>query len=193
MGPVLTADNLGRRFGPRWLFRALDLDLQSGQCLCILGHNGSGKSTLLKVLAGLVEPSEGKVTRPGRNGIGYAALDLSLYPQLTALEHLTLFSKFRGVPDPGEEALQSVGLVEVAGKPVGVYSTGMRVRLKLALATFHRPEVLFLDEPTAALDVAGQEVVGQVVANHVQHGAVLIATNDAADRRWATHELQLGT
>lgn len=190
---MLSAENLGRRFGSRWLFRGLDIDLEAGQCLCILGHNGSGKSTLLKTLAGLVEPSEGKVHRPGRNGIGYAALDLALYPQLTALEHLSLFSRFRAVGDPKESALEKVGLLEVAGKPVGVYSTGMRVRLKLALATLHRPQVLFLDEPTAALDEAGQEVVGRLVAEQTVHGAVLIATNDLADRRWASHELQLGS
>ncbi len=188
---MLRAQELGRSFGDRWVFRGINLALEKGQCLCVLGPNGTGKSTLLKVLAGLMAPTEGAVTRPGRNGIGYAALDLALYPQLSAPEHLALFAKLRNVPDPGVKLLDSLGLPGVGSKPSGAFSTGMRARLKLALATMHLPEVLFLDEPTAALDDKGQALIGQTIQGQLERGAVIIATNDPADRSYATHELVL--
>lgn len=183
---------MGRRFGDRWVFRQIDLDLGVGQCLCVLGANGSGKSTLLKVLAGLLEPSEGRVQRPDRNGIGYSAIDLSLYPQLSAGEHMSLFAKFRGMAVPDSAFLDRYGLPGVGAKPIGSFSTGMRARLKLALATFHQPEVLLLDEPSATLDESGQAVTGELVRKQLETGAVVIATNDPSDRRYATHELILG-
>jgi len=158
----------------------------------VQGPNGSGKSTLLKVLIGLVAPSEGKVFRPDRNGIGYAALDLSLYPQLSAAEHLNLFARFRGIHGTDSDMLAKHGLSDVGAKPVGSFSTGMRARLKLALATFHSPQVLLLDEPSAALDETGQTLIGDAIHDQLQRGAVVIATNDPADRKYATHELVLG-
>lgn len=192
LSKVLRAERLGRRFGDRWVFRSVDIDVKPGECLCVLGKNGSGKSTLLKVLAGLVAPTEGKVFRPDRNDIGYAALDLALYPQLTALEHVSLFARFRSLSDPGPAILDSVGLGDTGTKQVAAFSTGMRARLKLALATFYEPSILLLDEPTAALDEEGQSLIADTVRAQTARGAVILATNAAADRKHATHELELG-
>ena len=188
---LLSCEGLGRRFGPRWVFRGVEVALEPGQCLAVVGANGSGKSTLLKVLVGLVAPSEGLVSRPERDAVGYAALDLSLYPQLTGTEHMALVGRFRGVA-AGGGALSAVGLAGAEDKPVGVYSSGMRARLKLALATLGTPALLVLDEPTASLDDEGRALVGRIVAEHLSRGAVILATNDPADRRWATHALSLG-
>lgn len=187
---LLSCEGLGRRFGPRWVFRGVELSLEPGQCLAVVGANGSGKSTLLKVLVGLVAASEGHVSRPERDAVGYAALDLSLYPQLTGAEHLALVGRFRGVAADGG-ALSVVGLAGAEDKPVGIYSSGMRARLKLALATLGNPALLVLDEPTASLDEAGRALVSATVAEQQARGAVVLATNDSADRRWATHELSL--
>ncbi|MBS1713631.1 MAG: ABC transporter ATP-binding protein [Armatimonadetes bacterium] len=179
------------RFGGTWLFRHVSLELDSGQCLCVLGPNGSGKSTFLKILAGLVSPTEGRVHRPERHEIGVSALDLATYPHLSAFEHLELFCKLRHLPPPEPDLLERYGLVGVGPKPVGRFSTGMRARLKLVLAQVHRPTLLLLDEPTAALDEAGRELVGTVIESQIQRGAVVLATNDPDDRRYATHELRL--
>jgi ABC-type multidrug transport system ATPase subunit len=187
---LLSCEGLGRRFGPRWVFRGVGLSLEPGQCLAVVGANGSGKSTLLKVLVGLIAPSEGDVTRPSRDEVGYAALDLSLYPQLTGAEHLALVGRFRGTA-PAVDALAMVGLAGAEDKAVGVYSSGMRARLKLALALVASPPLLVLDEPTASLDDEGRGLVAQIVADQQARGAVLLATNDVTDRRWATHELAL--
>lgn len=187
----MRAIGLGKKFAGRWVFRGIDIELAKGQCLCVLGRNGSGKSTLLRVLAGLQPPSEGRVERGDKNSVGYAALDLALYPHLTASEHLDLFARLRGVAVDPPTTLEAVGLGDVAGKPVGAFSTGMRARLKLALATLSSPQVLLLDEPSAALDEAGQNLVATLIADQLTRGAVIVATNDLADRRFATHELEL--
>lgn len=189
---MLRATNLGRKFGGAWLFRKLEIDLEQGNCLCIVGNNGSGKSTLVKVLAGLLPASEGSVERPQRPKLGYAALDLALYAQLTPLEHIHLVKTLGGSDTHSRESLASVGLAGAENKPVGQFSTGMRARLKLLLAVLHEPDVLLLDEPSAALDESGEALVGRIVAEQKSRGAVVIATNHLPDRRHATHELVLG-
>ena len=188
---VLKTEHLGKRYGSQWVFKGIEIDLLPGQCLCVQGPNGSGKSTLLKVLVGLVSPTEGQVERPHRNDIGYSAIDLSLYPQLSAAEHLDLFAKFRGVETADAGTLERHGLEDAGTKLVGSFSTGMRARLKLALATFYCPKILFLDEPSAALDEEGQDLVNSTVSSQLLSGSVVIATNDVRDRKHATHELLL--
>ncbi len=187
---LMTVSGLGKRFGEQWVFRNLEFELSRGEVLCVVGSNGSGKSTLLRILAGLLSPNHGTLVRP--SVLGYSALDLALWPQLTALEHMDLAAALRGVSYSSEGQLAHVGLEDVAGKPVGQFSTGMRARLKLALATQHLPEVLLLDEPSASLDQEGRDVVVRTIEEVQERGAVIIATNDAADRRLATHELELG-
>ena len=185
----MRAVGLGRRFGAQWVFRGLEIELGQGEVLCVLGANGSGKSTLLRVLAALLSPSEGSVERP--RSIGYSSLDLALWPQLTAQEHLDMAADMRGFVHDGQ-GLARVGLAEAAHKPTGQFSTGMRARLKLALAVQHGPAVLLLDEPSASLDEEGRALVKGLIEAQKKRGAVVIATNDPADRRLATHELALG-
>ncbi len=187
---LMSAVGLGRRFGEQWVFRNLEFELSRGDVLCVVGSNGSGKSTLLRILARLLSPSQGTVERPSL--IGYSALDLALWPQLSAIEHLELAAELRAVPAASEELLTHLGLGDVGSKPVGQFSTGMRARLKLALATQHAPDVLLLDEPSASLDQDGRDAVVRTVEAVQERGAVVIATNDPADRRFATHELELG-
>ncbi len=188
---MLQARGLGKRYGGRWVFRGVEFDLAEGQAICVLGPNGSGKSTLLKVLAGLVSPTEGEVTPLDRCALGYAALDLALYPHLTAREHLELAATLRGLPAGAPNLLDEVGLGPSADRLVGQFSSGMRARLKLALAVQASPPVLLLDEPTVALDEAGRTLVDRVVESQLARGALVLATNDPLDRRYATHELVL--
>ncbi|MCH8978198.1 MAG: ABC transporter ATP-binding protein [Armatimonadetes bacterium] len=191
----MTASGLGRRFGGRWIFRRIEFELEPGHALYVLGPNGSGKSTLLRILAGLLAASEGAVDpRPSesRAEVGYAALDLALYPHLSAAEHLGLAARLLGLPSSRPELLEEVGLGDVGGKLAGQFSSGMRARLKLALALQHSPKVLLLDEPSAALDSDGRALVEAAIKRQMQSGAVVVATNDPGDRRLATHELTLG-
>lgn len=189
---MLRAENLGKRFQSRWIFRHIDFDLQPGDRLLIRGRNGSGKSTLLKVIAGLIPASEGKILRPPGEvpkSLGYAALDLALYPALTGREILQLGETLRGLKSSAQEDLERVGLRGAEDQLVGKYSSGMRARLKLALALQTEPPCLLLDEPTTALDETGRVLVRNLVQEY--SGIVLIGTNDPADVVMGNLELNL--
>ncbi len=187
---MLGVSGLGKRYGARWLFRNLEFELGKGDCLVVLGANGAGKSTLLKTLVGLVEPSEGQVRAP--HSLGYSALDLSIYPALTAREHLELSGDLRGIPSDADALLDRVGLSRAADQEAQEFSTGMRARLKIAIALQAKPELLILDEPGAGLDEIGRELIADVVSRQLQAGAVVLATNDPSERRFATFELEVG-
>jgi ABC-type multidrug transport system ATPase subunit len=192
---VLAVVDLGRKFGRRWVLRHVEFDLNPGEVLMVRGRNGSGKSTLLRLLAGLLSPSEGSVVRPAgplRSTIGYAALDLALYPGLTAREHLKFAATMRQIENDGDALLERVGLADSADRLVGQYSSGMRARLKLALALQTSPAALLLDEPTASLDDEGRRVVEDIIDRQRQAGVVVVATNEPDDVRQATGVLQLG-
>jgi heme exporter protein A len=192
---MVEVENLGKRFGSRWIFRGLGFSLAAGDGLVVLGANGSGKSTLLRVLIGLAAPSEGSVVLPGpdqRQTVGYSALESSVYPYLTAEEHLQTAAQLRGVPARERELLALVGLSDAADRQARHLSTGMRGRLKLALAVQAEPDLLVLDEPGAALDEAGRDLLETICAAQLERGALVLATNDERERRLATHELRLG-
>ncbi len=191
---MLAVENLGKRFGSRWLFRGLEFKLGSGDVLAVCGSNGSGKSTLIKVVAGLLSPTQGTIAMPPgepRNLIGLCALDTFLYPHLNASEHIELFRQLRNVT-PSLDLLDQVGLGGVTTL-VGQYSSGMRARLKLALAIQANPPILLLDEPTASLDQIGRDLVGSIVAQQRERGVCLIATNDPEDVRLCTLRIDVGS
>jgi len=192
---VLEVESLGKRYGDRWIFRDLNFLVETGQCLLITGQNGSGKSTLVRTLAGLNPPSHGRVSFDGerRREVGYMALESQPYANLTPLEHLQLFARMQGAK-ARPEVLDEVGLTAlIKGKiTAGQMSSGMKARLKLALAIQSEPRLLILDEPGTALDEAGRLVLHQVREAQLKRGAIIIATNDPTEREGATHELWLG-
>jgi ABC-type multidrug transport system ATPase subunit len=192
---VLAVENLGKRYGDRWLFRALAFSVEKGQCLVISGRNGSGKSTLVKTIAGLIPPSEGRIKLEGerRKDIGYMALESQPYHNLTPAEHLDLFAQMQGLQSR-TETLDEVGLTPLIHGNItaGQMSSGMKARLKLALAIQAEPKILILDEPGTALDEGGKETLYRIRDNQLKLGALIIATNDPEERKWATHELRLG-
>lgn len=186
---MVKAENLGKRFGAKWVFRRLEFCVSTGECLLVTGSNGSGKSTLLRLIAGLEPASEGSVHT--ETSIGYSSPELRLYPHLTGVEHVELAAALRGIrSDPG--ILEAVGLNEAAAKTIDAYSTGMSVRLKLALAIQANPKLLVLDEPGAGLDEEGRQAVSDIVEAQRRRGAVVLATNDPLERRFGDLELQLG-
>ena len=183
---VTHIQNLGHRFDSHWLFRHVEADIVAGDRLLVRGQNGSGKSTFLRSVAGLIRPREGSVELPDR--VGYAAIDLSVYPHLTVEEHLQMAASLRR-QDSGVDWIERVQLGFARSKIGEELSTGMRARLKLALALHHGPDLLILDEPTAALDEPGRGLIDQLFREFP--GGILYASNDLNDRRWATHEIEL--
>lgn len=186
---------MSKRFGSRWLFQGIDIELAQGDCLIVTGKNGSGKSTLLKLLAGLERPTQGTVNYGFENeqsNRAYCALDQAVFPALTVTEHLELSASLRSQrPTPNSELLSSVGLQDHANHQAQHLSSGLRSRLKIALATQSQPKLLIWDEPGVALDEAGRELVARIVHEQKGRGALVLATNDSDERRFGTHALEL--
>ncbi len=191
---MLKVENLGQKFHSRWVFRKISFESRVGEVISILGPNGSGKSTLLKLIAGLMTPTEGKVHWPDQNfnrSIGYSGLDLQLYPYLTADEHLKLGAKLRRIESNTDFLLEKTGLTFLKGKTVQSFSSGMKARLKLALAIQAKPKLLLLDEPEVSLDVKGSEILRQIVEDQKKEGLILWATNDLAMTKEHTDKITL--
>lgn len=193
---VLEVSGLGKRYGDRWLFRNLSFSLQTGDALIVLGRNGSGKSTLLRTLAGLLVPSEGKVKAEigdNRIGLSLSALEMSLYPALTLREHLRLAADLRGCEAREEALLERIGLTHAADLAASKISTGMKGRLKLALAIQPDPSILILDEPGAGLDEPGKRLVQDICEEQKRRGVLVLATNDIREKALGTLELELAS
>jgi len=191
---MLEATGLGKRYGSRWIFRNLGFQLKTGDRLAILGSNGTGKSTLLKCIAGLLSPNEGKISLPKgdpRTALAMAAIEMALYPALTCAEHLKLAADLRGCEHRTDELLTRVGLQQATKMRSSQLSTGMKSRLRLAMALQPNPLVLLLDEPGAAMDEAGKSLLEGIVREQSQRGVLVFATNDPDEHRFATHELML--
>jgi ABC-type multidrug transport system ATPase subunit len=184
---MLAVRGLGRLLGNRWLFRNLEFELGLGDCLIVSGNNGSGKSTLLRMLAGLDSPTEGSVHPEGQ--VGYSAIDQAVYPNLSCAEQVRLICDLRGVEDHG--VLKLVQLEYATDVLASQLSSGMRARLRLALALVHRPDILLLDEPSATLDADGISQLSKIIQDQKERGLVVLATNDPHERRWGTVELNL--
>jgi len=148
--------------------------VSTGEVFGLLGPNGAGKSTVIKMLTTLLPPTAGSAQIAGfdiihqaaqvRRMIGYVPQLLSADGALTGYENLLVFAKLYEIPHHERdkrihEALAFMNLADVADKMVGTYSGGMIRRLEIAQATLHRPQVLFLDEPTVGLDPLAREVV----------------------------------
>jgi heme exporter protein A len=169
--------------GGREVFSGLDFELATGEALAVTGHNGSGKTSLLRLIAGLLMPTEGIIALEG----GEAELTLAeqahylghrdaLKPALSVEENLSFWRNFLGgeVADAGE-SLQAVGIDHAAHLPAAYLSAGQRRRLSLARLLAVRRPVWLLDEPTAALDAAGQELFSGLMREHLARGGLIVA------------------
>jgi len=169
--------------GGREVFAGLDFEAVSGEAVAVVGRNGSGKTSLLRLIAGLLIPAGGTILLDGGDAemtlpeqCHYLGHRDALKPALSVMENLSFWADFLG----GErcdaaESLATVGLDHAAYLPAGFLSAGQRRRLSLArLLTVRRP-VWLLDEPTNALDVAGQDMVGGLMRDHLARGGLIVA------------------
>ncbi|MGY3147524.1 heme exporter protein A [Bradyrhizobium sp. USDA 3397] len=173
--------------GGREVFAGLDFAAGSGEAVAVMGRNGSGKTSLLRLIAGLLVPAGGTITLKGGDGeltlaeqCHYLGHRDALKPALSVAENLTFWADFLG----GErfdaaESLAKVGLDHATHLPAGFLSAGQRRRLSLArLLTVRRP-VWLLDEPTNALDVAGQDMFAGLMREHLAAGGMILAATHA--------------
>ncbi|MEM9466344.1 MAG: ATP-binding cassette domain-containing protein [Actinomycetota bacterium] len=188
--PVV-ARGLVRRFGDLTAVAGIDLDVEQGEIFGFLGPNGAGKSTTVRMLVTLLAPTEGTATVAGfdvatqpnqvRRRIGVALQDAAIDPLMSGNELVKLQAVMHGLGGKeaarrGGELLERVGLTAAADRRVGTYSGGMRRRLDLALALVHRPDVLFLDEPTTGLDPTSRQAVWEEVRSLNDDGTTVFLT-----------------
>ena len=171
--------DIDMRYGREEVLRGVELPIQRGSILGLVGENGSGKSTLLKILAGILRPDAGYLqAAAGRPRVGYMPENCQWYPYLSGAEVLRYFARFSGGgAEAQQEALRRVGLWEVRDKKVAAYSKGMRQKLGLAQAIVGDPELLILDEPTNGLDPRGIIDFYEILGERAQAGTTVVLSS----------------
>jgi len=178
----------GRGPAARDALRGVDLGIDAGEVVGLVGRNGAGKSTLMSVVAGLVAPVDGRVRIGGRGQdgslatkrrVGLAPQDEGIYPTLTVRENLDLFVRLAGRRGAArrrrvEELAEELVLSELLDRRAGQLSGGQRRRVHTALAFAHSPEVLLLDEPTAGVDVETRTALLDAVRRASAAGAAVV-------------------
>jgi ABC-2 type transport system ATP-binding protein len=197
---MLQATGLGRRFGDLWAIRGMDLSVARGEVLGLLGPNGAGKTTTVRMLTALIAPSEGTATVEGfdvheqpdavRTRIGILTETPGLYDKLSARDNLEFFARLYDLDaatraERIERYLRLFSLWDRRDDIAGAFSKGMKQKLAIARALLHDPAVVFLDEPTAALDPEAAFVVREAIEDLRRAGrTIVLATHnlDEADR-----------
>jgi ABC-2 type transport system ATP-binding protein len=177
---LLAARGAGRRFGTRTALEPTTLEIRAGEAIALVGPNGAGKSTLLALLAEGLEPSWGGVERRDGVRVGWTPQRPAHYGRLSARENLELFADLEGI-DPAAEAGRLLAEFELPDLPESSLrlSVGNRQRLNLAVSLIGRPDVLLLDEPTAALDPGQRRRLWDTVAAvRDRGGAAVFATQN---------------
>jgi ABC-2 type transport system ATP-binding protein len=176
---MIETHDLSKQFHDFWAVDGVNLSVQAGQILALLGQNGAGKTTTVRMLTALLTPTRGwarvagydivKNGRDVRASIGVLTEQHGLYTRMSANEYLEFFGQVYGL-DPSQrvlrrdQLLEYFGLAEAAHRRIGEYSKGMRQKLALARAMMHDPSVLLLDEPTSAMDPESARLVRDEIA-----------------------------
>ena len=186
----ITLSNIGKRYNYEWIFRKVDYEFASENNYVILGANGSGKSTLLQVIAGNLIASEGKIEYKNAElktideesifkHLSFAAPYLELYEEFTLIESIEFQAKFK----PFFNSLSIKQIVEIAeldkakNKQLKYYSSGMKQRVRLALAVLCNSSLLLLDEPTSNLDKKAIDWYQRLVNDYSANRLIIVASN----------------
>ncbi|MDQ1380996.1 MAG: type transport system ATP-binding protein [Actinomycetota bacterium] len=189
--PAISVEGLVKHYGPTKAVDGLSFDVARGEVFGLLGPNGAGKTTTVETLEGYRDPDAGTVRvlglDPVRNApalrprIGVMLQEGGLYPGLKPLELLRLFAAYYDDAESPESLLDTVGLRDAANTSVRRLSGGQKQRLSLAAALIGRPEVVFLDEPTAGMDPHARATTWQLVRDLRDRGVTVLLTTHAMD------------
>ncbi|UCC45743.1 MAG: ABC transporter ATP-binding protein [Candidatus Zixiibacteriota bacterium] len=201
---TLHVDGVSKRFGFRKVLSGINFELHTGESMAIVGPNGSGKTTLLMMLLGCLRQTSGNISflQEGdplnreqiRRRSSLVSPYLNLYDNLTAEENLKFFATVSGGSITGKEVDSSLARLGLEGRgmdPVSQYSSGMKQRLKYAVALSGDPDFLFLDEPTSNLDDDGKQIVADIVESCRSDRIIVIATNEQEDCRLVGRQCRL--
>ncbi len=189
-GPAIEIRNLSHRYNGDPVLLDISLTIEPGEIFGFLGHNGAGKTTTINILTTLITPTAGTALVNGHDvvkerravtaNIGYLPAEVRMYSHMTAAENLLFFAQLSGVANPRTavaETLDYLGCADLADLRVGSFSTGMRQRIGIAQAIVHRPDILFLDEPSAGLDPVGIRELRQTILNLNQELGMTVFMN----------------
>lgn len=194
--PAITTENLVKSFGEKIAVDNLNLRVDRGEIFGFLGPNGSGKSTTIKMLCGLLTPTDGRAVVSGidvsrdpeqiRAKIGYMPQKFSLYEDLTVKENIDFYSQLYGVKGSGarkrkDEVIDQVGIGHYRSFLAKQLSGGWKQRLALCCALVHRPEIIFLDEPTASMDPVARRGLWDLLFTLASSGITLFVTTHYMD------------
>lgn len=183
--PAISVRGVICTLGRKRVLDGVEFAVRSGEIRAVLGPNGAGKTTLIRVMAGLVEPSEGTVDRAGTVGL-VPSSDRTFYMRISSLENLIFFGRLNGLRlrearCRAREVLEEVGLSGAADLPVGRCSHGMQKRLSVARALLVSPSVLLVDEATHDLDPEGARRVRGLVSALAREGTAVLWTTQRVE------------
>ncbi len=197
---IIKTENLSKRFRKIVAVDHLNLEIKKGEIFGLVGPDGAGKTTTMRMLAAIMDPTEGNATIAGfdlrkqaeqiKNHIGYMAQQFALYGDLSVLENISFFADVFGVRgkvrrERIENLLDFARLTEFANRRGGKLSGGMKKKLGLACALIHSPDILYLDEPTTGVDPVSRREFWDILTNlHVDNTTILVNTPymDEAER-----------
>lgn len=194
--PVIRVENLTKRFGNFTAVDHISFEVQRGEIFGFLGANGAGKTTAMRMLCGLSFPTSGNGTVAGfdintqqeeiKKHIGYMSQKFSLYNDLRVWENIRLFAGIYGVPEKEiaprtDELLAELGLAKERNTLVGSLPLGWKQRLAFSVATFHHPEIVFLDEPTGGVDPSTRRQFWEHIYRAADSGVTVFVTTHYMD------------
>jgi len=189
--PVLEVKNLTKRYGSITAVDDLSFTVERGEVFGFLGPNGAGKTTAISILSCLVQPTSGSATVCGhdvvrdsleaRRCMGVVPQEIALYPSLSARQNLLFWGRMYSVPASElgrrvDELLEVVGLADRANDRIDTYSGGMKRRINIAAGLIHRPETLFLDEPTVGIDPQTRRSILELIKSLNEDGLTILYT-----------------
>lgn len=190
MEPILTINNLTKKFGYLTAVKDLSFTINKGNVYGILGPNGSGKSTTLGIVLNVVNKTQGDfhwfdgntTTHEALKQVGAIIERPNFYPYMSAEQNLKLVCKIKGVPQSKiDEKLEIVGLLDRKTHKFKTYSLGMKQRLAIASALLNDPEILILDEPTNGLDPQGIHQIRQIIKDIAANGTTILLASHLLD------------
>ena len=193
---AIICKDLTKQFGDFFAVNKVSFDVAKGEIFGFLGANGAGKTTAMRILCGLSFPSAGTATVAGfdvykqqesiKKNIGYMSQHFSLYENLTILENIEFFGGIYGVgareiKDRSGELIKTLGLENEAKKFVGSLPLGWKQKLAFSVAIFHRPQIVFLDEPTGGVDPVTRRQFWDMIYEAAANGITVFVTTHYMD------------